>query len=140
MNARIINQANSRPRSVPFELGGRTYDLTLTLNALDEIQTEFGALENIDLEALGTLKRLFAILINEAVDDHNDENAEKWEHVDERYVGRKLTIDSINDAVDVIIRVFGVSLPDAPEAEGEITDEMREALAGLPDLEADAKN
>ncbi len=136
MNAIPISTA--KKETVPLTLGNRTYELSLTLNCMEAIQKDFGSLGDV-YDALGKLdqvKHLIVILVNEAIDNHNDDSDEKWSYVDERYVGRKVSADDINSLAVVISKCFGVSLPEPEKTVGDdIPDEMLEELTEIPESE-----
>lgn len=130
---------------IDLELGKRTYKLALTLNAIVELQNLYGDLTAV-LEKSRDLKQIltiFKILINEAVDNHNDDCPdEKWGYVDEKYIGRKLNISNIKKLSGLLPAVFGVSLPEKKAEETDetvVSAEMQELLDEIPEDE-DAKN
>lgn len=116
-----------RPEGVEIEFGGREYRLLFTLNVVDEIQ------EHYDSGMFLVLKRLFptketeetenefdrkrrdsdrvlryilTTLINEDIDMQNEDCDEKHPHVDERYVGRRITGRNKVRIVEAVIQAF----------------------------------
>ena len=143
MKARPIT--NTKKEYFELELDGKIYKLALTLNAIIELQEIYGDLTAV-IEKSKDIKNLltiFKILINEAVDNHNDVNPEnQWEYVDERYVGRKLNIVKIKNLKGMLPAIFGASLPEPKNEETDetvVSDEMKELLSEIPDTD-DEKN
>lgn len=109
-------------------IGGRTYDIALTLNCIEKFQAKYGDLENV-FDASGEvreLKWILAVLINDAVDAYNDDHDDKLEHVTEGFVGRKIDINNIKAYTDVLLQTFGASLPTAEELPED--DELNAAV------------
>ncbi len=142
---KAIPVSNAKKEYVEFKLGNRTYKLSLTLNAIIELQNEYGDLTSVMEKSrdLNQLLVIFRILVNDAIDNHNDDFPEdKWEHVDERYIGRKLNLTNIASLKGIIPAVFGVSLPETKNEESDetvVSDEIREFLDEIPDND-DEKN
>jgi hypothetical protein len=110
-------------KTVPFELNGRTYQLKSTWNVELAIMERFG--ENpLDLknestkESMAKIISLLTIFVNEAVDIHNDSEAEKWDYVEERYVGRYISVYDFAKILNVVADVFSLSRP-APSGEDD---------------------
>lgn len=142
---KAIPVTNAKKEFVELTLGKRTYKLSLTLNAIIELQKEYGDLSSVMEKSkdLNQLLIIFRILVNEAVANHNDDFPEDvWEHVDERYIGRKLNLTNIASLKGIIPAVFGVSLPETKTEEADetvVSDEMQELLDEIPDND-DEKN
>ena len=108
-----------KPNMPEIELGDKKYKLLFDLNAIDEIQDKFDIpismltdLMQDERKAFKVLKTLLTVLINEAIDD-----AETGEpHVDERFVGRKITIADIPRLNAKVISSLTNNLP---EGDGE---------------------
>lgn len=140
MKAHII--ATAKKETIPFGLAGKTYELSLTLNVINELQKKFGDLEKAAdrLSDLDSLLWIFKTLINDAVDNHNDDSDDKWGYVDERYIGRKITKDMLPEMTDTFIECFGISLPDSEDTKGsEMPDDLK-ALVDDIEEDDDAKN
>lgn len=142
MNA--IPVATAKKETVEFQLGKRTYKLALTLNAINELQKMYGSLDAVfeKSQQINSLLEIFKILVNEAVDNHNDDFPnDKWEYVDERFIGRKIDITNIRNLKGILFEVFGVSLPEKKTEEDEtvVSNEMKELLDEIPE-DDDAKN
>ena len=143
---KAIPVSNAKKEFVELTLGKRTYKLSLTLNAIMELQKEYGDLSSVmdKSKDLNQLLIIFRILVNEAVDNHNDDHpGDKWEHVDEKYIGRKINLANISELKGIIPAVFGVSLPETKAEESDetvVSDEMQELLDELPDNNDDEKN
>lgn len=142
---KAIPVTNAKKEYVELKLGNRTYELSLTLNAIIELQNEYGDLTSVMEKSrdLNQLLIIFRILVNDAVDNHNDDFPEdKWSHVDERYIGRKINLTNMASLKGIIPAVFGVSLPETKNEESDetvVSDEMKELLDELPDND-DEKN
>lgn len=123
---RFFMDANVTERPVPFTLDGRTYDLKLTFWVEAEICQRFGgvleAMKGSDM--LKNLLTILTLLINEAVDIHNDASREDpWDHLDERYVGRHLSHRDTKTIADTVSQVLQMSRPTVDEA--ALTDEEK---------------
>lgn len=128
----------TKERRTPLTIGGRTYDIALTLNCIEKFQEKYGDIENV-FDASGEvreLKWILAVLINDAVDAYNDDHEDKLEHVTESYVGRKIDIGNISEYTDVLMQTFGVSLPTAEELpEDDELNAAVDAVAEAAELE-----
>ena len=107
-----------RPKTPEIELGGEKYGVLFNLNAIDEIQDKFdipisqlSELMYDERKVFKVLKSLIAILINEAIDD--SESGEP--HVDEKFVGRKITIADIPTLKDNVFSAFAMGMPEADD-------------------------
>lgn len=107
-----------RPQPVEIELGGKSYGLLFTLNAIDAIQdrfdipiTDLGDLLRDQRVVFKALKFILTVLINEAIDDM-ETNAP---HVDEQYVGRKITPANLNQLSGAIIKAFSSGAPESED-------------------------
>lgn len=105
--------------------------MTLSLNVIDEIQNRYGEFD-INTEKVSETRWLLTTLINEAVDIHNNESKDKWEHLSERYVGRYMDKDSLQNASRVIADLSKSSLP---TTENEDDDELENAISDIPKAE-----
>ncbi len=103
-----------RPASTKIKLGDKEYGLLFTINAIDEIQDKFDCPIAEISELMKDYKHQFKVLrfmvttlINEAIDD-----AESGEpHVDERFIGRKLTPENIPGLKTSVFSSFTSGLP-----------------------------
>lgn len=144
MNARVIS--DTKKQTVEFELGGKTYELALTLNVIEEIQRMKGDLGDALTDALGSvaaLKEIYLLVFNDAVENHNEDHPEdRWERFTPERLGRRLNQGNIEALQYALFDMMGVSLPEPPETKGgDVTDEMTELLAAVEDPEdPDAKN
>ena len=141
MNARV---SETKKTTVPFELGGVTYELAITLNVIEEIQRLKGDFSDAMSEALGDvglLKELFLLIFNDAVENWNEDHpAEQRPLFTAKSLGRRLTYGHIEQLQGLLFTLVGASMPDAPETKGgDVTDEMGELLAGET-VEEDEKN
>lgn len=115
-----------KERVTMFSFDGKEYPLKLTFNVIADIQDEFGDIESF-LKAMDRLRNqiwLLCVLLNEAVDIHNDEHEEQWEHFTESQVGRKINVKDIEDIANCIYQVLELSFP---ESDGEETEKNETA-------------
>jgi hypothetical protein len=103
-----------RPKHPEIEIGGKKYGVLFNLNAIDEIQDRFDIpiskladLMQDERKVFKVLKTLLAILVNEAIDD--SENGEA--HVDEKFIGRKITVADIPTLKDKVFSAFAAGMP-----------------------------
>lgn len=142
---KAIPVTTAKKEYVELKLGNRTYKLALTLNAISELQKIYGDLNAVLVksQSINSLLEIFKILVNEAVDNHNDDCPDdKWDYVDERYIGRKLNVFNISNLKGILFAVFGVSLPEKKTEETDetvVSAEMQELLDEIPE-DDDAKN
>jgi len=109
-----------KPKATTIQLGDKEYGLLFTINAIDEIQDKFdcpiseiGELMQDYKKTFKIVRFLLTVLINEAIDD-----AERGEaHVDERFIGRKLTPDNISSMKIKVFSSFKSGLPASEETE-----------------------
>jgi len=106
-----------KPKKTTIKLGDKEYGLLFNLNAIDDIQdrfdipiSELSDLLSDERKSFKALRGLLTILINEALSDDGQEP------VDERFVGRKITMDNIEDLSEAIQESFKEGLP---EGDGE---------------------
>jgi hypothetical protein len=141
----IINAARRQP--VTFQLDGRALEITMSLDAIAEIQDKFGdlgtALEKTsEAGGIRTLISLLAILLNDAVTDHNDAHpGDRWEPYTERQIARRFDLNDIPELRRLLTAVISAGLPDSTVAGADVPDEMRAILdsEAVPE-DADAKN
>lgn len=119
-------KANVVEKTVSFPFCGKTYPLKATMNVEADIQENLGnigeALSNN--KSFRNLITMLTILLNEAVDIHNDQNEDQWEHLSERFVGRQISHDDAKHITDVIVQVFTGSRPEATD-EDEAAPNLR---------------
>ena len=109
-----------RPKYPEVEIGGKKYGVLFNLNAIDEIQDRFDIpisqlaelLQN-ERKVFKVLKSLIAVLINEAIDD--SESGEK--HVDEKFIGRKITVSDIPTLKEKVFDAFTAGMPEGDDSE-----------------------
>ncbi len=107
-----------RPKPPEIELGGKKYGVLFNLNAIDEIQDRFDIpiskladLMQDERKVFKVLKTLLAVLINEAIDD--SESGEK--HVDDKFIGRKITVADIPNLKDTVFSAFMAGMPEGDD-------------------------
>ena len=112
-----------RPTPHKIKLGGEEFGLLFSINAIDEIQDHFdipiSKLTDVlkDQRAIfKNLKYILTVLINEGIDDEENERR----HVEERWVGRKITANNIQSLTKDILLAFSEGSPEAdPEGDEE---------------------
>lgn len=106
---------------IPLKIGKNTYMIMLSLNLIDIFQDRYGDLEKLINEFQNTqaLKWIIMQFVNEAIDNHNDENPhDKWQYVDEKWIGRNISVfDDIVRIRDILLMAFKVSLPEPKDEE-----------------------
>lgn len=109
-----------RPKPRKIELGGKEFGLLFSINAIDDIQDHFDIpiASLIDLlrderKIFKNLRYLLTVLINEAIDD--EENGQP--HVEERWVGRKITPENIHGLSESILQAFSEGSPEVEDEE-----------------------
>ena len=109
-----------RPKPPEIEIGGKKYGVLFNLNAIDEIQDRFdipisqlGDLMKDERKVFKVLKTLLCILINEAIDDSESGDP----HVDEKYIGRKITVADIPTLKDKVFSAFTAGIPESDESD-----------------------
>jgi len=114
--------SDMKPKAAIITLGGVDYPLMFTLNAIDDIQDHFniaigdlGTLFEDDQKKIKAVRYLLTVLVNEGLDCEADETGEQRPHVTERFVGRKINTQNMNELVTAIYGAFSGSLPDAEE-------------------------
>ncbi len=115
-----------RPKPPEIELGGKKYGILFNLNAIDEIQDRFdipisqlGDLMKDERKVFKVLKTLLCILINEAIDD--SESGEP--HVDDKFIGRKITVADIPTLKDKVFSAFAAGMPESDDDDPNATSE-----------------
>jgi hypothetical protein len=88
---------------------GVEYELVFNLNVMEELQEEYGTVEEWSAKAMEAdepnvkvLKFGFKAMINEAIDIYNEEHEDKKEYVDDKKVGRIITEAGFNNVADLI--------------------------------------
>lgn len=113
-----------KPRGVAIVLDGVERHLLFTLNAIDEIQENFGKPLG---EVIGEitsgdpsnkrLQEVTAILLNnEAERVNRHEGAEKFPQVTVQEVGDMIGLDNLLEVTKALLRAYGISIPE-PEDE-----------------------
>lgn len=111
----------------PVEIGGKTYHLLFSLNALDELQDKFGGYDKLaeamsqdNKDWIKNTKWLLAMLINEGAEEGEPE-------VTERQVGRMIHTGNITEIQETMLKAFSVGTSGTAEPEAK---EEAEAAAG----------
>lgn len=120
----------------PVEIGGKTYHLLFSLNALDELQDKFGGYDKLaeamsqdNKDWIKNTKWLLAMLINEGMEEGEQE-------VTERQVGRMIHTGNITEIQEAMLKAFSVGTSGTAErevgeeAEQEAGEEMGNGKSG----------
>lgn len=111
----------------PVEIGGKTYHLLFSLNALDELQDKFGGYDKLaeamsqdNKDWIKNTKWLLALLMNEGKEEGEPE-------ITERQVGRMIHTGNITEIQEAMLKAFsvGTSGTAEPEIEEEAAGEER---------------
>lgn len=112
-----------KPQSRKIMLGKNQYGMRFTVNTIDDIQEKFDiSIQSIqdlftdERHQMRNLRYLLTLLINEDIDCDNDETGEKRQHVDERYVGRHITLSNMKSIMEA---VYATCKESTPEGEDE---------------------
>lgn len=112
-----------KPQSRKIMLGKNQYGMRFTVNTIDDIQEKFDiSIQSIqdlftdERHQMRNLRFLLTLLINEGIDCDNDETGEKRQHVDERYVGRHITLTNMKPIMEA---VYATCKESTPEGEDE---------------------
>ena len=110
--------SDMKPAYAKVKLGGKEYSLLFDVNALDEIQdrfdipiTDLSVLIKDQRKTYKVLKFILATLINEAIDDAETGDP----HVDEKFIGRKLTPSNLGELQSAVFKAFTAGNPEADE-------------------------
>lgn len=118
-----------RPKPYNITLDGQKFGLLFSLNSIDEIQEHFNIpisqisdLMKDERTVFRNLRYLLTVLINEAIDDEESGRP----HVEERWVGRKISTNNFKQLTKDILIAFTNGAPesdeldeDAPNAQSE---------------------
>lgn len=125
----MVNE--TKRRSVIFNFDGHDLELILGLSAIADMQEEFGDLEKAFADmSINSLIKIATILINDAIEEHNEKFSPAWQRYSTREVGRLIGFDRAEELRDALFTVMGISLPDAEEEGNELTPEMQRLLEG----------
>lgn len=115
--------SDMNPKPTTIILGGKEYGLLFTLNAIDDIQDKFDiSIENLtelfdnSKTNIKAIRYLLTVLINEGIDYKNDETGEKTPHVNERFVGRQINAQNMQEAIQAIVSSFSSGAPEGDES------------------------
>lgn len=118
-----------KPTGVPVKIDDKERKLLFTLNVIDEIQeyydqsigevlkTAFAEDAESQRRSYGIIRKILTVLINEDVEMHNEEQEEKWDKVDEKYVGRRIGQHNLEYIAIKILEAWSGSLPKINEEE-----------------------
>lgn len=138
MKARIIS--DTKQRTVDFELAGKTYPVSLTLNCIEALQDRYGSMETAfeNTSSVKELKYIFKVLLDEAVEIFNEtaKEGEELEKLSTNFIGRKIDTCNIPYYTRLLADLFEVSLPeDDEETDSEAQAELEAAVDNeVPDM------
>ena len=99
-----------------LELKGKTYELSLTLNLIDQMQERYGDMTEV-FEKSKDIKELRWILwafVAESIEIHNDDHPEDiWPELTEKQVGRMITVDNMPGVNAALFEAFRLSVPNS---------------------------
>jgi len=115
-----------KPKTTKIILGGKEYGLLFSLNAIDALQDKLDApisqlsvLMKDERKVFKILRTLLTVLINEAIDD-SESGAP---HVDESFIGRKITVSDIATLRDKAFYAFNDGMPEPEGDDPNVTSE-----------------
>lgn len=116
--------SDMKPAVTKVELGGKEYSLLCTINAIDDIQDHFdmpitkvGDLMKDERTVYKALRFLLTTLINEGIED--SESGEP--HVEERFIGRKITPDNMEQIRTAVFKSFKSDMPETDDEDPNAT-------------------
>lgn len=105
-------------------IDGKEYGMICTLNVIDDIQEKFDCgidhlddLLNDPKQQMKVIKFLLAEMINEATECKKDDGDLSGKTVNERYIGRHLSVGGTAEIVSAISDCISGGLPEADEDE-----------------------
>lgn len=102
-----------KDKGVKITLGDKDFEVKFDLNALCNLQDEFGSLdvafENLDMRDLKKIRTMLRIALA------NGENID----ISEREVGALIDMDNIYEIMDVLTKGFNLAMPSTDEEEGK---------------------
>lgn len=113
----------------PYTFQDRTYELRATFNVEAELMDRFGGTVGDAMTGNAAAKNalvIMEILINEAVDWHNEKYPDNpWRYVDAKYIGRHVNDEEggIQGMMQAITQTMTASRPEINE--DELTDEEK---------------
>ncbi len=123
-------------KSTGLILNGKKYDLRFTINAIDDIQEYFdipiGELEKLfsdPKKQMKNIRYLLTLLINEGIDCKNDETGEKIPHLEERFIGRCITVKNMGEVTNAIMGSFSSGNTEESEEDEEDPNLKSEQLS-----------
>ena len=95
-------------------IGGRAYEIALTLNVIDRLQDKYGSIS----EAFAATAKpdgfctVLMELINDNLELHNEEHPEDlWKPLTKAYIGRNVTAHNLREINHAILAAFDASMP-----------------------------
>lgn len=110
------HDTDMRPASTQMEYNGRIYDVVFNISAADSVCERFDCSTNdiiglfndtSDKNFYKNAIAIIAILINEAIDIHNDDFPEdQWKPVTEKQMKRNLNHALFTDLYDALVKCY----------------------------------
>lgn len=115
-----------RPNGVKVELGGQERTLLFTINTIDEIQEKcnmplYDAVSYVAKAADGKMDHETLTIFRSVVTALL--NSESGEKLEEKEVGRLLTLHNYCKTALAVLRAYGLSIPDPDEEDGDDEEE-----------------
>lgn len=92
-----------------IEYKGVKYELVFNLNVMEELQDQYGTVEEWSAKAMEAdepnvkiLKFGFKAMINEGIDIYNEDHEDQKDYVTDKQVGRIITEAGFNNIADII--------------------------------------
>lgn len=120
-----------KPNVTKITLGDNEYGMAFNLNVIDDIQEHFDiAVEDIgklfedDKARLKNIKYLIALMVNEYAEAESEITGAKATKIDERFVGRRLNINTATTAIGKVLECINGGFPkseddESPNAQSE---------------------
>lgn len=98
-------------------LGGREYEIALTLGVIDALQDKYGSLSDaLDRTSdVRDFRFILTAMLNDYIEYHNAERGTNWPLLSEAAVGRQITVRNITEVNEAMVRAFMVSIPHGEE-------------------------
>lgn len=135
-------------KTVPMMLDGHTFNIAMTLNAIEKIQEKYGslddAMEQISDMAIGVIKEVLCIFVNDAIEreDFIAKSENEKLCITPQKIGSCVGLGNIRYYSNCILAAMNGSLPETEEEEAVddeghvtvVTQEMMDALADMDDV------
>ena len=133
--------SDMKPQSFKITLkDDKDYGMLFDINSIDDIQEHF----NVPIDELPSLfagdkmtvfknlRSILTILINEDRDDQSDKTGEKLPHFDERFIGRQMPAEQLENIMTSIYKAFSGAMPEKEDKDTENPPIPGEDQSNLP--------